>query len=475
MDDVQVLDTMEGRLRSDELGQAELKASIRGSLIVPGDAEYDDARQVWNGMINRYPALILRAADAADVSAGIHFARHHGLPVSVRGGGHNVTGSAVHDGALVIDLSQMRAVQVDPGRRVVRVEGGAKLGDVDQETQKFGLAVPLGLQSLTGVAGLALYGGMGFLTRTYGLAADNLIAADVVTADGQQVRADQERHRELLWALRGGGSVGVVTAFEFQLHAVGPEVWIGMVLYPVAQAPQVLEFFRSHMAQAPDELMALSIFWTAASEEYIPKEFHGAPVIAVAAFWAGPLEQGERAIQPFRELGTPIADLSGHMPYTAAQTLFDADYPNGRRYYWKSIYLDTLDDPVAAMLTGHAARRPSALSSIDIWALGGAMARVTPEQSAFFTRDAPYLIGIEANWDDPQQDEANIAWARALYRDAEQFSRGGSYLNFPGLHEEGEALYKRTYGENYDRLREIQHKYDPSGLFRFNVKAPATP
>jgi FAD/FMN-containing dehydrogenase len=470
-----VLDTLEGALRLDDQALAELKASIRGSVIGSEDGAYDDARKVWNGMIDRHPALILRTAGAADVMVGVNFARKHGLPVSVRGGGHNVTGSAVHDSALVIDLSLMRGVRVDPDRRVVRVEGGAKLGDVDHETQAFGLAVPLGLQSLTGVAGLSLHGGLGFLTRTFGLTADNLIAADVVTADGQLVLADQEHNSDLLWALRGGGSIGVVTSFEFKLHPVGPEVWLGLVLYPVAQASQVLEFFRSHMSQAPDELMAVSILWTAASEEYIPKEYHGAPVVVAAAFWAGPLEQGERAIQPFRELGTPVADLSGPMPFVAAQKLFDAEYPNGRRYYWKSIYLDNLDDPVISMLAEHAARRPSALSSIDIWALGGAMARVTPEQSAFFERDAPFLIGIEANWDNPRDDEANIAWARALYRDAERFSRGGSYLNFPGLHEEGEDLYKRTFGENYDRLRQVHRKYDPEGLFRFNVKSQGTP
>jgi FAD/FMN-containing dehydrogenase len=448
----------------------EFKQRIRGTVLRRGDEGYDDARMVWNGMIDRYPACIVRATGAADVMAAVNFARNNRLPVSVRGGGHNVTGSAVQDDALVIDLSQMRGVRVDPVKRVVRVEGGAKLGDVDHETQPFGLAVPLGLQSLTGVAGLALHGGLGFLTRAFGLSADNLIAADVVTADGRFVTADEEQHTDLLWALRGGGSVGVVTSFEFKLHPVGPEVWLGLVLYPMAQAKQVLQFFRSHMANAPDELMAISVLWTAASEEYIPEEFHGAPVIVTAALWAGPFEQGERAIQPFRELGTPIADLSGPLPFVAAQTLFDADYPNGRRYYWKSIYLESLDDRVIEMLTEYAARRPSLLSSVDIWALGGAFAQVKPEHSAFFRRDAPFLVGIEANWNEPEQDEANITWARELYREAERFSRGGTYLNFPGLHEEGEELYRKTFGANYERLREIRHKYDPHGLFHFNVK-----
>jgi FAD/FMN-containing dehydrogenase len=470
MQDVPVLERVEGPIRLDEQALTELKASLRGSIVRSGDDAYDSARKVWNGMIDRHPAMIVRAVGAADVIAAVNFARAHALPVSVRGGGHNVTGSAVHDDALVIDLSSMRSVRVDPQRQLVRVEGGAKLGDVDHETQAFGLAVPLGLQSLTGVAGLSLHGGLGFLTRTYGLSADNLIAADVVTADGQLILADAEHHSDLLWALRGGGSVGVVTSFEFQLHPVGPEVWLGMVLYPVAQAKQVLQFIRAKMADAPDELMAISIFWTAASEEYIPEEYRGAPVIVVVAFWAGSLDEGERAIQPFRELGTPIADLSGPLPFVAAQKLFDADYPNGRRYYWKSIYLENLDDAVIAMLAEHAAERPSQLSSVDIWALGGAMARVTPEQGAFFRRDAPFLIGIEANWDEPAHDAANIAWARNLYRDAERFSRGGTYLNFPGMHEEGEDLYKKTFGANYERLREVQRKYDPEGLFRFNVR-----
>lgn len=473
MQDVQADDLIETLMDLDNQAVTALKQTIRGSVVRPGDAEYDSARRVWNGTIDRHPALIVRAIGTADVMAAVNFARDHRVPVSVRGGGHNVSGSAVQDNALVIDLSQMRGVRVDPLRQVVRVEGGAKLGDVDHETQAFGLAMPLGLQSLTGVGGLSLHGGLGHLTRMYGLSGDNLIAADVVTADGQLLLADEQHHPDLLWALRGGGSVGVVTSFEFKLHPVGPEVWIGLVLYPVAQAQQVLRFFRSHMAQAPDELMAVSIFWTAGHEEYIPEQYHGAPVVAVLAFWAGRLEDGERAIQPFRERGTPIADLSGHMPYVVAQTLFDAEYPNGRRYYWKSIYLDSLDDAVVAMLAEHAARRPSPLSSIDIWALGGAMARVTPDQSAFFRRDAPFLIGIEANWDEPGQDEANMSWARALYRDAQRFSRGGSYLNFPGLHEEGDDLYKKTFGANYERLREVRARYDPDDLFIFNVKLPS--
>lgn len=456
----------------DEQALQAFKQTIRGAVLHEDDAAYEDARKVWNGIIDRYPALIVRATGAADVMAAVNFAREHALPVSVRGGGHNVAGSAVHDGALVIDLSQMRGVRVEPLRKTVRVEGGALLGDVDHETQAFGLATPLGLQSLTGVAGLSLHGGLGFQTRKHGLSADNLIAADVVTADGQLRFVDSEHHADILWAMRGGGSVGVVTSFEFQLHPLGPEVWVGFVIYPFAQARQILKFFRSHMADAPDELMALAIYWSAPHEEFIPEAYRGAPVMVLGAFWSGPFEVGERAIQPFRQAGTPVADLSGAMPFVAAQTLFDADYPDGRRYYWKSIYLENLDDAVISLLNDYAAQRPSPLSSVDIWALGGAMARKSSDASAFFRRDAPYLLGIESNWDDPHADEANVAWARELYREAQRHTRGGGYLNFPGFLEEGDQTLRQTFGGNYERLREIQTKYDPDELFRFNLRIP---
>jgi FAD/FMN-containing dehydrogenase len=450
-------------------------AGIQGEVLRPGDGGYDAARRVWNGMIDRRPALIVRCAGSADAVAAVNLARERGLPLAVRGGGHNVAGSAVCDGGIVVDLSAMNGVRVDPERRTVRVEGGARLGDVDRATQAFNLAVPVGVVSRTGIAGLALHGGLGFLTRKHGLTSDNLVSAEVVTADGQVLTVDTQHHADLYWALRGGGgNFGVVTAFEFRLHPVGPEVWMAIVMYPVEKAQKVLSVFRELMAQAPDELMAVAIFWNAPTEEFVPEEFRGAPVIVLAACHSGPFEDGERAIQPFREIDTPAVDLSGPMPFVAAQQAFDADYPDGRRYYWKSTYLRHLDDDVVQALAGHAAARPSQLTSLDVWALGGAMGRVPSDETAFARRDAPFLLGIEANWDDPAADEANIAWAREVYRDAQRFSPGGAYLNFPGFGEEGATLVRSSYGGNYDRLAAIKAKYDPNNLFRVNLNiAPA--
>lgn len=454
----------------------QLRASVRGAVLRPGDTGYEEARRVWNGMIDRRPALIVRCSGTADVIAAVAFARDQGRPVAVRGGGHNVSGNAVIDGGVVIDLSPMNGVRVDPERKVARVGGGATLGDLDHETQAFGLAVPVGVVSRTGIGGLSLHGGMGFLLRKHGLSSDNLLAADVVTADGRLLVVDEQNHPELLWALRGGGgNFGVVTSLEFRLHPVGPEAWMAMVLYPVAEAQRVLEFFRDFVPRAPDELMLIAIFWSAPHEEPIPEEHRGAPVIVLAGCHCGPFEQGEQAIQPLRELATPVADLSGPLPFQAAQQLFDPEYPDGRRYYWKSSYLGGLEDEALQVLIEHAARRPSPLSSIDLWALGGAFGRVAPEATAFGRRDAPFLLGIEANWEDAADDEANVGWARGLYREMQRFSGGGVYLNFPGFAEEGEALLRSSFGGNYERLQAIKAKYDPENVFRHHLNIPPSP
>jgi FAD/FMN-containing dehydrogenase/predicted ester cyclase len=448
----------------------QLRGSIRGTVLQPGDAGYEEARQVWNGMIDRHPALIVRCSGTADVIAAVRFAREQNLTVAVRGGGHNVAGSAVCDGGLVIDLSPMKSVRVDPQRRVARVGGGARLAEVDHETQAFGLATPLGLMSVTGVSGLTLHGGVGLLMRKYGLSSDNLAAADVVTADGRLLTVDENRHADLLWALRGGGgNFGVVTSLEFRLHPVGPEVWMAIVMYPLEKAQKVLGFFRDFMAQAPDELSAFASFWSAPHEEPIPEAYRGAPALIVGGCYCGPLEQGESAIQPLREVDTPFADLSGPMPFLMAQQLFDPEYPSGRRYYWKSAFLRELGDEVVATLAGHAARRPSPLTSLDLLALGGAFGRVRPEETAFAVRDAAFMLAIEANWDDPADDAANIAWTREVHGDVQRFSHSGSYLNFPGFGEEGEALVRASYGGNYARLQAIKAKYDPENFFRHNL------
>jgi FAD/FMN-containing dehydrogenase len=449
------------------------RQSVRGIVISKGDRAYETARKVWNGMIDKHPALIVQCSGTADVIKAVHFARKQNLAVSVRGGGHNVSGSALVNDGLVIDLSRMNSVRVDPIRQTVRVEGGATLGDVDHETQSFGLAVPLGVVSRTGVGGLSLHGGLGFITRKYGLTSDNIISADVVTAGGKLVTADTADHPDLLWALRGGGgNFGVVTSIEFKAYPVGPDVWIALVFYPVEKAKKVLQFFRKFNEESPDELNGIALFWNAPTEEPIPEAYRGAPVIILAACYCGVHEKGEKAIKPLREIDTPIADLSGSIPFLEAQKLFDPDYPDGRRYYWKSAYVNDLTDEVIEALAGHATNRPSPITSLDVWGLGGAFSRVKPEESAFAHRNIPYLIGIEANWDDPADDDANIAWAREVFRDMQRFSPGGAYLNFPGFAEEGEDLMKKTYGINYERLQAVKARYDPDNFFRsnFNIK-----
>jgi hypothetical protein len=450
-----------------------LAASIRGELIQPLDAAYGDACRLWNGMIARKPLVIVRATGPADVMAAVNFAREQRLPISVRGGGHNVAGTALCDGGVAVDLTRMRGVRVDPVRRTARVEGGAKLGDVDHETQAHGLAVPLGAVSRTGVGGLTLHGGLGFLTRKHGLSCDNLIAADVVTAHGRLVTADESQNSDLLWALRGGGgNFGVVTSLEYRLHPIGPEVFLFLALYPAADALPVLRFFRDYMATAPEELMGLALFWNSPPGEPMPEHARNVPVIVLAGVHCGPLADGERVVAPLRNITTPLADLSGPIPFVAVQQLFDPDYPDGRRYYWKSLYLQSLGDDVILNLAEHARLRPSPIDSIDIWVLGGGLRREPAGGSAFSRRDAPYLLGIEANWDDPAQDRVNIAWARELYHDMLPFSSGGVYLNFPGFAEEGEEMLRASYGESYVRLQEIKAKYDPGNMFRSNFNIP---
>jgi FAD/FMN-containing dehydrogenase len=424
-------------------------------------------------MIERRPELVVRCSGTADVIAAVAHAREERLPVSVRGGGHNVAGTAIADGGVVIDLAGMRNVFVDLDRQTARAGGGAKLGDLDHETQAFGLATPLGVVSRTGVAGLTLHGGMGFLTRKLGLSCDNMIAADVVTADGRLVHADAKRNSDLLWALRGGGgNFGVVTSFEYRLHSIGPEVFMVIAFYPAAAGPEALPAFRDFMADAPNELSAIAIYWSAPHEEPFPPEHQGQPMFVAAGCWSGSPDEAEEAVRPLRELGEPVVDLSGPMPFVAAQQLFDAEYPDGRRYYWKSTYLTELDEPTCELLQRYAENRPSPLSSIDIWALGGAMRDEPAGGSAFARRDKPILIGLESNWDDAGADEENLRWARDLYAELSERSRDGGYLNFAGFGEEGEELLRASFGDNYRQLTEVKAKYDPENVFRSNLNIP---
>ncbi|NSW87326.1 MAG: FAD-binding oxidoreductase [Syntrophobacteraceae bacterium] len=444
-------------------------AEVRGEVIFEHEDRYDDARRVWNGMIDKRPALIVRCAGPADVIASVNFAREHGLLFSVRGGGHNVAGNAVCDGGMVIDLSGMKSVHVDPDRRTVRAQAGATLADVDHETRPFGLAVPLGLVSATGISGLTLHGGMGWLLRKHGLTCDNLLSADIVTADGRLIKASNEEHRGLFWALRGGGgSFGAVVSLEYQAHPVGPEVWMAAPMYSMSKAESALRFFRGFMARAPEDLGALASLWSAPVEETIPESVRGAPVVVFLAVYSGPLEKGEEIIRPLREFDTPVVDLSGARRFVDVQKFLDADYPDGMYYYWKSLYLNDLDDETIKTLVAHATTRPSPLTSIDIWALGGFFSRVPADETPFARRNAPYMAAFESNWKNALESPVHVEWTRRVYKDMERFSRG-SYLNFPGFGEEGEELLKGAYESNYERLKAVKAEYDPHNLFRGNL------
>lgn len=451
---------------------SQLALSFRGQLIRRDDPEYDEARRVWNGMIDKRPAMIARCSGTADVMAAVNFARDRAVPFSVRGGGHNVAGRAVCDDGLVIDLSRMRAVHVDPVNRIVQAQGGAILGDIDHETQAFGLAVPLGLVTATGVAGLTLHGGMGWLTRKHGLSLDNLIAADVVTADGHLVRTSDAEHPDLFWALRGGGgNFGVVTTFEFQAYPVGPEVWFLTTIYPIAQGREVLKSLHNYMIDAPEHLGVLATLWNAPQEESIAPEYQGQPVVILLGCWSGPFEEGEQVLRPLREIVKPLADLSGPRRYLDVQRFFDADYPDGMLYYWKSAYLNRLDDEVIDALLHHAGTRPSPLTSLDLWFLGGAMNRIPVDRTAYVRRDARFALAIESNWTDPGQSDVNVAWSREVFHDMQRFSRG-AYLNFPGFIEDRDKLLREAYGPNLDRLRDVKAGYDPNNLFEGLLNIP---
>jgi FAD/FMN-containing dehydrogenase len=447
----------------------DLASRLRGRLIGPDDSGYDSGRSIWNGLIDRRPALIARCAGSGDVAAAVSFARESGLPLAVRGGGHGVAGHAVAEGGLVVDLSEMRGVEVDPKQRVARAEGGCTLGDLDRETQRHGLATPMGVVTETGIAGLTLSGGIGHLRCKHGLSCDNLVSAEVVTADGSLVTASEEENRDLFWAIRGGGgNFGVVTSFEYRLHPLGPEVFVAFVFYPAQHAKEVLRGCDRLLSERPDDVAPVAFFGRVPEADDFPAESHGQPFITLLAVHPGDSGEGQRVLGTLRGIAEPIADLSGTMPYTEAQGLLDEDYPDGLLYYWKSVNVPDLSDEVIGRLAEHAAAAPSPASTIDIWFQGGAMSAVGEQETAFANRSAAYLLGIEGNWESPADSERNVAWVRHVFDDMSTLSDGGVYLNFPGFLEEGERLLKEGYGANYERLAEVKARYDPGNLFRLN-------
>jgi FAD/FMN-containing dehydrogenase len=436
---------------------AELAKRVAGRLVQPDDADFDQARRVWNGMIDRAPALIVRCAGANDVKAAVGFARTHQLLVAVRAGGHSVAGHGTCSGGLVIDLSPMRAVRVDPDQRLATVQAGLNWGDLDRATQAHALAVTGGIVSATGVAGLTLAGGIGWLMRKHGLTADNLAGVDLVTADGQFLQASADQNAELFWGLqRGGGNFGIVTELRFRLHPVGPIVLAGWVLYPQDKASEVLRFYRDYAAAAPEELTTIVILRRLPHLPKLPPFLRGVPVIAVAACHCGVIEAGERAVQPLRALGPPLADGISLKPYVEHQTMFDAAQPAGRHNYWKTAYLGDLGHAAIDAIVESAARMTSPHSLLALYQLGGA-ARLG---------EAAFCLNVAATWTDPAEREEHIAWARESWAAVAPHSAAGAYLNFLG--EEGEERTQAAYGRDYARLVALKNTYDPGNFFRLN-------
>ena len=444
----------------------ELRNTLRGELIGPGDGAYDEARSVWNGMIDRRPALIVRCTGVNDMIAALGFARSEGLTVAVRGGGHNVAGNATCDGGLVIDLSPMKGVRVDPEARTVRAQGGLTWGELDTETQAYGLATTGGLVTSTGIAGFTLGGGIGWLMRKHGLACDNLISADVVTADGQTVRASESENAELLWGLRGGGgNFGVVTEFEYRLHPVS-QVLGGLVAWPAQGARDVLRFWREWVKDTPDDLCMMAAFLYAPPEPFVPPEVVGSPIFAIACCHLDPEGRAEDDLQPLREL-SPAVDVLGPMPYQAIQAMFDAGVPRGSRNYWRSGFVDELTDEAIDTIIAGSAGIPAPMGQLHIHQMGGAISRLPAGATAFGNRESGFLMNYIGLWLDPAQDAANTAWVKRASEAMEPYGTGARYVNF--LADEGEAGVRSAYeAETFSRLQKLKAQYDPTNFFHLN-------
>jgi len=445
----------------------DLQGRIRGDVLTPADRDYDETRKIWNGMIDRRPRLIVRCTETGDVIEALSFARQTGLPVCVRSGGHGVGGHSVRDGALMIDLSTMKGVEVDPERRVARVEAGVLLGQLDAETQPFGLAVPAGVVTHTGIAGLTLGGGIGWLMRKHGLTVDNVRSFDVVTAGGETLKASAGENSDLFWGLcGGGGNFGIVTSFEFTLVPAGPEVMAGVIVHPAADARDVLRFYRDFIADAPDELTTIVNLRHAPPAPFLPESVHGKPVVLIAACYAGPTEEAVEVLRPLREYGAPLADAVEPRQFTDFQGLFDASVLHGQRYYWKSEYLGPLSDDAIDTMVAHAWEAPSPKSYSIMFHMGGAIRRVGEAETAFQGRGAEHALNINGVWTDPAGDEQEIAWARDFWTDMQPYSTG-VYVNFLG--DEGEDRVRAAYGsEKYERLVRLKRKYDPENVFSSN-------
>jgi FAD/FMN-containing dehydrogenase len=445
----------------------QLRQGFSGKVLTPEDGDYDAARKIWNGMVDKRPAIIARCEGTRDAVQAVNFARDNGVLLAVRGAGHHIAGVSLCDGGLVVDLSRMKAVSVDVARKRATAEGGATLADFDGATQAHGLATPLGINSTTGIAGLTLGGGFGWLSRKYGMTVDNLESAEVVTAKGEVVRASASENPDLFWALRGGsGNFGVVTRFEFRLHDVGPDLLSGLIVYPLSETKTVLQQYREFVAKAPDELSVWTVMRQAPPLPFLPAEVHGKEVVVLALLYAGDPKQGEELIQPLRKFGKPVGEHVGVQPYAAWQKAFDPLLTPGARNYWKSHNFTTIADGLIDVVIDYVNRLPSPHCEIFFGGIGGATKRPAPDATAYPHRDAEFVMNVHGRWETPQEDERCIAWSRDYFRASAPFASGGAYVNFLTADETDRV--RAAYGANYDRLARVKARYDPSNLFRTN-------
>src|SRR6266516_921835 len=455
----------------------ELQAQLRGPALGAADPAASEVRAPFNAMHQGTAALTVECSGTADVIDAVNFARAHGLAVAVRGGGHSIAGLSAIDGGMLIDLAPMRGVQVDPEERIARVQGGALWGDVDRDTQAFGLATPGGVVSDTGVAGLTLGGGYGWLRRKYGLSSDNVVEAQLVCADGEVRTASADSNPDLFWAINGGGgNFGIVTSFTFRLHPLGPIVPFAGLFYPLEDVADILGRWREYVTEAPNEVTSVCVTITFPADPEMPEAIHDRPCVIVGGVYAGDVEEGMGVLQPLRELGTPLADISQPMPFTAVQTAFDPLFPRHQlRAYWKSLYLDELSDAAIDVIAAKAADRPAPLTLVNTFHMGGAIADVGPEDTAFAERSSPFMVSIDGMWTDPADDAEKVAWVRSAWEEIGEFGTGGVYLNFTGLADEvPSAGVDSAFGRNLRRLAEIKATYDPDNFFRLNNNiAPA--
>jgi FAD/FMN-containing dehydrogenase len=456
-------------LTLEETALAELTAGLRGQLVGRDHPGYDDARKIWNGSIDKRPALIAHCAGVADVMSAVKFARQHGLRVAIRSGGHSFPGLSIADDALVIDLSLMKGVRVDPDARTARVQAGVLLGDLDRETQPFGLAAPSGIVTHTGVAGLTLGGGIGWIMRKHGLSVDKLRRVDVVTADGEFVQATPDENADLFWGLRGAGAnFGVATEFEFDLVPVGPEILAGPIFWKMEDSSEVLRFYRDWAKDAPDELMTIVIHRKAPALPFVPEELHGQLVVMVIPCWIGDLDEGEEYIRPMREFGNKVADVCTRKPYLAHQAMFDPSFVPGRWYYFRAFDVPELTDEMIDITVEHSLRIKSPLTSFPIWQMGGQVSRVAEDEAAFGGRQAQFTYNIGASTENAEGFDEERDWVRNFWSALQEFHTS-VYVNFLSGDEEGEDRVRAAYGpEKYDRLKALKRKWDPDNFFRIN-------